>query len=267
MFNNLVESRKHTEDFKRKSSFFLGTIAIYTSMMLVGGVASVYAYDAHLDNQSLELVSLLSPVPIQEEKRIEKQSEPKPANNKQQTATRTQLVARIADSTKAPEKPSSEPSKVPEMPKFGNVVIGNTNCDVPVNPPGQPTGNSTGSDVGKKLEVEDTTPPPQVVKKEVVAEKKSVPNVISKGVINGQATSLPKPAYPQIAKTANVSGQVSVQVLIDESGRVISANVVSGHPLLRNAAVTAAKQAKFTPTKLSDTPVKVNGMIVYNFAL
>jgi TonB family protein len=62
-----------------------------------------------------------------------------------------------------------------------------------------------------------------------------------------------------------VTGQVTVQVLIDENGNVISASAASGHPLLRAAAVNAARASKFSPTKLSGQPVKVNGVIIYNF--
>jgi protein TonB len=58
---------------------------------------------------------------------------------------------------------------------------------------------------------------------------------------------------------------VQVQVLIDENGNVISATAVSGHPLLRAAAQAAAHASKFTPTKLSGQPVKVSGVIIYNF--
>lgn len=89
---------------------------------------------------------------------------------------------------------------------------------------------------------------------------------ISGGVLNGKATSLPKPSYPAIAKAANASGTVNVQVTVDESGNVISASAVSGHPLLRQSAVSAARGAKFRPTMLSGQPVKVTGVIVYNFA-
>ena len=88
---------------------------------------------------------------------------------------------------------------------------------------------------------------------------------ISAGVLNGKATNLPKPTYPAIAKAAKASGQVNVHVTVDESGDVISATPVSGHPLLRAAAVAAARQAKFSPTKLSGQPVKVTGIITYNF--
>ena len=88
---------------------------------------------------------------------------------------------------------------------------------------------------------------------------------ISKGVVNGSAISLPKPPYPAAARAVRASGAVNVQVLIDENGSVVSANAVSGHPLLRQAAEQAARGARFKPTLLSGQPVKVNGVIVYNF--
>jgi TonB family protein len=88
---------------------------------------------------------------------------------------------------------------------------------------------------------------------------------ISGGVLNGKALSLPAPEYPAIAKQAKASGAVVVQVTVDENGYVISAHTVSGHPLLQAAAVAAARQAKFSPTLLLGEPVKVTGVIVYNF--
>lgn len=88
---------------------------------------------------------------------------------------------------------------------------------------------------------------------------------ISGGVLNGKAISLPAPEYPAIAKQAKASGAVVVQVTIDENGSVISAHAASGHPLLQASAVAAARQAKFSPTLLMGEPVKVTGVIVYNF--
>ena len=88
---------------------------------------------------------------------------------------------------------------------------------------------------------------------------------ISGGVLNGKAISLPQPPYPAIARAAHASGTVIVQVLVDENGNVISAHAISGHPLLQAAAVAAARAAKFSPTKLSGQPVKVTGIVQYNF--
>lgn len=97
--------------------------------------------------------------------------------------------------------------------------------------------------------------------------RKPLPKQISGGVLNGKATSLPKPEYPAAARAENASGKVSVQVLIDEEGNVVSAKTVSGHEnaALRAASEAAALQAKFSPTTLAGNPVKVSGVITYNF--
>ena len=56
-------------------------------------------------------------------------------------------------------------------------------------------------------------------------------------------------------------------MLIDENGRVVSATALDGHNFLVGAAQKAALQARFSPTKLSDQPVKVSGVITYDFKL
>ena len=88
---------------------------------------------------------------------------------------------------------------------------------------------------------------------------------ISGGVLNGKAIVLPKPDYPADAKSAGAAGSVAVQVTIDEMGSVIEAKALSGHPLLQQPSVNAALQARFSPTSLMGEPVKVTGVIVYNF--
>jgi len=81
----------------------------------------------------------------------------------------------------------------------------------------------------------------------------------------GELVSKPEPEYPAIALVARASGEVKVQVTIDEGGKVIDATVVSGHPLLQAAAVKAARAAVFAPTLLDGKAVKVVGVIDYNF--
>jgi len=85
------------------------------------------------------------------------------------------------------------------------------------------------------------------------------------GVLNGKALSLPKPSYPAAARAVRASGAVQIQILIEEDGSVFAAAATAGHPLLQYASVTAACNAKFTPTLLMGQPVKVSGIIVYNF--
>jgi TonB family protein len=85
------------------------------------------------------------------------------------------------------------------------------------------------------------------------------------GVLNGKAVSLPVPEYPEAARKAHDSGTVAVQIVIDETGNVIWAEASEGPASLRDAAVSAAWRARFTPTRLMGQPVKVTGRILYNF--
>jgi TonB family protein len=64
-----------------------------------------------------------------------------------------------------------------------------------------------------------------------------------------------------------LEGVVRVLVLIDESGKVVSARAESGHTMLRTAAIAAARQARFAPTLVSGQPVPVSGFITYTFSL
>ncbi|HEX8335449.1 MAG TPA: TonB family protein [Pyrinomonadaceae bacterium] len=90
---------------------------------------------------------------------------------------------------------------------------------------------------------------------------------ISGGVLNGKAIALPAPAYPDMARRASASGMVEVEVVIDTTGKVISAKATSGPALLRQSAEMAARLARFNPTLLSGQPMKVSGVITYNFTL
>jgi TonB family protein len=105
----------------------------------------------------------------------------------------------------------------------------------------------------------DSDPPP-------VAPKPML-RPVSGGVLNGTAVNLPPPTYPEAAKRMRVAGVVTVQVIVDETGKVISAEATTGPPSLRDVAVQAALRARFSPTKLSGQPVKVSGLINYKFSL
>lgn len=91
------------------------------------------------------------------------------------------------------------------------------------------------------------------------------PKVVNRGVLNGKATNLVRPSYPPMAKAVRASGAVTVRVTIDENGNVISASAVNGHALLRASAESAARASKFSPTLIGGQPVKVTGVIIYNF--
>lgn len=112
----------------------------------------------------------------------------------------------------------------------------------------------------KTLPVAPLTPSPQATPppKEILVQG---------GVMQGAVLKRVMPGYLPLAKAAGVSGRVDVQVVISEEGRVIEAEVVSSPPLLWEAALKAAKQWVFKPTELSGVPVKVKGVLGFNFTL
>jgi Ca-activated chloride channel family protein len=110
-----------------------------------------------------------------------------------------------------------------------------------------------------------TAPPPSTSSE--AAEARPAPKApVSGGVLNGKAISLPKPVYPPAAKNMGAAGTVIVEVMLDETGKVISARAVSGHPMLQTTCVNAARLARFSPTILSGHAMKVMGTITYTFA-
>ncbi|HKY41538.1 MAG TPA: TonB family protein [Pyrinomonadaceae bacterium] len=259
MFDNLVESSSHKDDIARKGSFIGVTALIYGVLMVAFFVAGIYWYDAHLGEMELELTTLVAPVPVpQQQKEPEQKQEAKPVKTEQNVDVRKELIADVAESRVAPKEISAKASDVPPVRRGVTTIVGNADSNAQVAMPSGP-GSGTVVSAPARVNIADEPPPPE-------APKPTPPRApVSGGVLNGKAISLPKPAYPPIAKAAHASGTVTVQVLIDENGNVVSAKAVSGHPLLQAVAVGAARQAKFSPTKLSGQPVKVTGVIQYNF--
>jgi protein TonB len=265
MFNNLIESTSHAKEFKRRGSFLLFTTATYVVLFVVTGVISIYAYDARLEQQSLELVTVISPqdiAPATPERAPATQPEHPRETTPNPNAVTERAVAML--SVNHPEVPPPTVGTTPNpdlpMPDHGAVAITGRNRDYGPGGPPAPGGGGNVVVPSRQIVVDVDNPPPP-------PEPPKPPKVKSLGVITGLATYLPKPVYTEIAKRARAQGSVSVQVLIDETGRVISAKAVSGNPFLTVEAQKAAMQARFKPTLLSNQPIKVSGIITYNFVL
>lgn len=265
MFTNLIESDSHRKEFKRRSSFFLATVAAYAVILFAAGVASIYAYDARLEAQTndVTLLEWIPPVtPAPDHIRPQPTRRP-PSNNTGRIApqpVRPVLYESASNPTKSPDTISSSPNPIPPAPS--NAVIGNYVAD-PVLPPTGTSGcvTCTGNNTGPIVRVPETTPPP------VPTPVKPKPQAFTSTMLISKAISIPKPAYPPMARQIRVEGPVAVQIVVDEQGKVISAQAVSGHPILVHAAKEAALQARFTPTVLNGQPVKIQGVITYNFVL
>src|SRR5215470_11533087 len=258
MFENLVESSSHKGDISRKGSFVLATAVIYGVLGLAFFVGGIYWYDNHLGEMEVELTTLVAPVPVpQQQKEPEQKQEVKPQKIEQNVDVRKELVADVTRTELVPKEVSAKASDVPPVRRGVTTVLGGSDSNAAAPMPAGP-GAGTVVTAPSKVNIADEPPPP--------AATPTPPRApISGGVLNGKAINLPKPQYPPIARAAHAAGTVVVQVLIDENGNVVSAKAVSGHPLLQAVAVAAARQARFSPTKLSGQPVKVTGVIQYNF--
>ena len=130
---------------------------------------------------------------------------------------------------------------------------------------GQPGANASGGGVGAGVGNGDGA---GVGEGAGVGVGSGVGGGKGKGIgLKDQLINAPNPVYPPVAKAAGAEGVVTVRVTVDEEGNVVAAEAVSGHPLLRSAAVEAARAAKFKPTVVEGQPVKVVGVVSYNFVL
>lgn len=264
MLDQLVESKSHASEDTKRSGFLVTTFVILSTILVSAYLYSLFAKDYAMGAGDLSLQTLVAPPVIEEapepepEKQPEKQKDPN-------VDVRKEIIQATFESPKEVPKISTEKQNIPSRDPNRFTVKGDQNYTaanpLPPDYKGPVNTTGTGSNSGQTGQGGDDegggAPPPPVVK--------AVPKQISGGVLNGKAISLPKPPYPPAAKAVRASGSVSVQVLIDENGSVVSASAVSGHPLLRAAAASAARGARFSPTKLSGQPVKVSGVITYNF--
>lgn len=262
MLDQLVESKSNSAETGRRTGF-LATVFVIMSVILISGVIySLFAKDYGMGGSDLELSTLVAPIPVEEEPPPKVEEQKKAPN----VDVRKEIIQAMFESPKVPDKISNEKQNIPPRDPTKYTVKGDTNFSAANAPPPDYRGpvdtGGGGSDDSSgtpPAPAPDQPPPPPPT----VKPPPSKP--ISGGVLNGKATRLPTPAYPPAARAVRAGGSVSVQVLIDENGNVISASAASGNPLLRAAAVAAARGAKFSPTKLSGQPVKVQGIITYNF--
>lgn len=252
MFDTLVESSAGKKSH-RSGKFAAATTIIYVVLLTVGAIWSIMKFNASLA-ETADAATLLAPPPPPP-------PPPPPA------AVVVQRTVEVATSFTPPKDPPKEiPKAVDVKPKpvqaaavVSQGVPGGTGV-----PGGVPGGvPSAGGD-----EAPPPPPPPPPPKPSATPPPpKPSTQRVSGGVLQGSAIRKVQPPYPAIAKAARAQGAVQVAVTISEEGRVISAEAVSGHPLLRQAAIDAAKQWTFRPTELSGVPVKVQGILTFNFNL
>jgi TonB family protein len=189
-----------------------------------------------------------------------------PANSNAAASTSNAAVKNVSAPASNASTPANNASAAPVKRAAANAPAVPTSSGAPsaastlaLGMPNMTAANNGGAPVVK---TNDELPPPPV---KPVAKASLRP--VSGGVLNGKAVEMPRPVYPEMARRAQLTGVVTVEVVIDVSGKVIGARAVSGPEMLRDSAERAARQAKFTPALLSGQPVRVAGTISYNFSL
>jgi TonB family protein len=110
---------------------------------------------------------------------------------------------------------------------------------------------------------------------------KDIPSI--SGVVTANAISRAEPIYPEGGKQNHITGSVTVEILIDEAGHVVTARAVGGNfhkpsdvseekarkiiPEFQKASVDAARRWKFKPATIHGTPVKIVGTVTFHFAM
>jgi protein TonB len=262
MFGQLVESSAETVGNDRLI-YFLDTMGIWVTVaFLVVAITGVLLVNAQLSDQA-QKATLIQPTPPPEAPQAEPEPEqPKPVEQPKQVAAPV-AVGFVAPQVAPTEIRTAAPkiNYTPNVTTYDQKAVDERNTATleQLSRVGDP--NSAGGAGG-----EPPPPEPEPVKK---PEPKPEVKLVRKsgGVLAGEATKRVEPTYPPLAKAARVSGAVVVEVIINEDGGVVSARAVSGHPLLRDPAVNAARGWRFKPTLLSGQPVKVVGTITFNFSL
>ena len=143
-----------------------------------------------------------------------------------------------------------------ESDSLGGVIGG-----VPGGVPGGQMGGVLGGVIGGVLNTaaRPVPPPPSV--------KRNGPVRVGGHVRQPKVIVQVLPKYPPLARETHVQGQVRIDAVLDEQGNVIEMRIVSGHPLLYQAALDALKQWKYEPTYLNDRPIAVQLIVTINFQL
>jgi TonB family protein len=162
----------------------------------------------------------------------------------------------VNSATKTPTPtPTRTPTPTPTPTPDTNTNV-NLNANVPI-------GNIATPTPKPPTPTPAVTPTP--VKTPTPTTNVNTNQTVNVGQINGRAIRLPTPNYSSAARQARASGRVTVRVLVDKNGNVVSAKATRGHPLLRRAAEDAARRSKFKPVSRNGRNLPSTGTIAYNF--
>jgi periplasmic protein TonB len=155
-------------------------------------------------------------------------------------------------------QPPSIPVHVQESPSDSAPEIGSGHDFGSTNLPG------SGPDTGDLLPGGSNSGPAIPIPPPAKPEK---PRPMSEGVMEAALIHKVQPQYPEVARLMHVSGTVRLRAIIGKDGSVSQLEVLSGNPLLAQAAVAAVREWRYRPTRLNEEAVEIETYITVNFIL
>src|SRR5262245_58130362 len=251
MFDKLVESTKEKQG-RRARRLFLATGAVYAVALTALGVATIIGFRPALA-EGYDVLSRLNPPPVPSGPDL----------------SRVQIKPNLKS---APDPGFVTPVKIKPLPPDGELskLLRERN-PMRLSVAGAPLGIGRGDGMPEGVNTGEPPPPPPptptpVIKPTATPAPDNVVRLTSK-LTQGRVLRRVEPLYPAIAKQARIQGSVQVQIDISVTGAVDNVTLLSGNPLLRDAALQAAKQWLFIPTELNGKPVRAIGVITFNFTL
>jgi protein TonB len=251
VFDQLIESTGKHEKTKKPLTF---TISIIVHLVVVVVLIIIpLLFPETLSGQLSALTALIAPPP------------PPPPAPPPPPPTAVIKVQRVQDDGqfRAPvEIPKAIAKIIDEGPppdsNVGGVVGG-----VPGGVPGGTVGGVLGGVIGGATSMVTPPPPPPPPEAPKPPQRIRVGGNVQQANLVRQV----KPPYPPLARQARIQGAVILEAVINRQGGVEQLRVISGHPLLVQAAMDAVRQWKYRPTLLNGEPVEVVTTITVNFNL
>jgi periplasmic protein TonB len=260
MFDRLVVSTARRRS-RRTAKFFLCTSIIYLSAVALAFAFSIFFATPKLADASDHTVLIAPPRPP-----APPPPEVGPTRLDTGKTSRPDLnnVLKLDDIVGHQQTPPPRTDSGAGLPNTSTVdgVTGGGTSGVP-----DGTGVGVGVVGGEGKANEAPPRPPDPVKPPSQATENRTPLRVTSNVLQGKVIERRVPIYPELARRIRLQGDVAVEVIISPGGRVESVRTVSGHPMLTQSALEAARTWRFSPTLLNGVPVRVTGVITFVFKL
>jgi periplasmic protein TonB len=244
----LLENRR----FKSSSKSVDVLLALLVHIVVLGGpiFAGLY-YTETINLKEFTTTLLVAPSP------------PPPALPPAPAAIKSQSPKRMFISEGkllAPTYIPKQVAQIKEAPLESDAVAGVLG-GVPGGIPGGQLGGVVGDVIGGILSTGAKPIPPPMGK------ARATPLRVGGHVRQPRAIVRTQPAYPTLAREARIQGDVTIDAILDEEGNIVDMKVISGHPFLYQAALSALKKWKYEPTYLNDKPIAVEMIVTIRFQL